>query len=474
MKKIKKPVFFIVFIVILAFTVSVFTGISYQFGDISTTYIQGIKDIRLGIDIQGGVDVTFIPADNVDATAEQLDAVKEMMNQRLSMLSINDSEVYTDESKDRIIVRFPWQSGETDFDPEAAVSELGETAMLTFRKGSDYETDEEGNVVPTGELVLEGSDIAESYVARVANDTSGSYDYVVALSLNDEGTEKFSNATAELYESGGSISIWMDNSLISAPTVSAHITDGKATISGDFTYESAKSLSDKINAGSLPFNLETESFKTISPTLGSGALNAMILSGIIAFAFIAVYMIVLYRLPGFVAAICLVGQVAGTLAAITKYFGFMDSSTITIPGIAGIILAVGMGVDANIITCERIKEELYNGRSLENALKSGYQRAFTSIFDGNITVIIVAVILMGAFGVPDSFCAKALNIVFRWFGTTTEATIYSFGYTLLVGVILNFIMGILASKLMIGSLAKFSIFKKKSLYGYKNKEVESK
>lgn len=461
MKKIKKPVFFIVFILIMAFTGSSLLGFTTQFGDISTTRINGVSNIRLGIDIQGGVDVTFTPADGVDATDDQLASVMEVMKVRLSSLNINDSEVYVDNDKDRIIVRFPWQSGETNFDPEAAVSELGETAMLRFIEGTEFDLDK---------VIASGTDIANAYVSRQNDQTSGESQYVVALEFSDEGASKFADATERLYQNSGYISIWMDETCVNTAKVSAHITDGHAVISGNYDYDGAKSLADKINSGALPFNLVTSSFKTISPTLGSGALNAMVLSGIIAFAIIAVYMIVLYRLPGFVSVIALIGQVGGTLAFVSGYFGFMDSSTLTIPGIAGIILAVGMGVDANIITFERIKEEIHAGRKVEKALENGYSRAFSAIFDGNITVVIVAVVLMGAFAVPSNIFAKLLSWVFFMFGASAEGTIYSFGYTLMVGVLLNFLMGVLASKLMLGSLSKFKIFKDKKFYCGKFKE----
>ncbi len=469
MKKIKRPVFFIVFLIILGFSYTTIFGVKYQYGDIIKTYIKDVSDIRLGIDIQGGVDVTFTPAGGVDATNEQLDSLKEVMKVRLTGLGITDSNVYVDSNNDRVIVRFPWQSSESDFDPEAAVEELGGTAMLTFREGEESTKDEEGNTVPTGAIILNGDDI-EKAQAGYRQEQSGEMIYEVSLKLNESGTEKFSEATGRLYSSSGVISIWMDNNKISAPKVSAHITNGEASISGSFeTYEDAKAMADKINSGALPFTLTTSSFSTISPTLGDGALRAMIIGGIIAFAFIMIYMIVLYRLPGFVAVIGLIGQITGTLAAVSGYFSFMNSSTLTIPGIAGIILSIGMGVDANIITGERIKEELRSGKSLNTALESGYNRAFSSIFDGNLTLILVSVILMGAFGVPDSLFAKMLSFIFRWFGTTTEGTIYSFGYTLLVGAILNLVMGVLASRLMLGSLSKFKALKNRKLYGGVNK-----
>ena len=289
---------------------------------------------------------------------------------------------------------------------------------------------------------------------------------MVTLNLNESGKEKFYEATSALYQQQGQISIWMDNTMISAPSVSAVISDGKATITGNFTYESAKELADKINSGALPFSLETTSFKTISPTMGEGALTTMVLAGLITLVLIVIYMIVLYRLLGVVASLTLIGQVAGMLAAVSGWFGFMPSTTLTIPGIAGIILSVGMGVDANIITGERIREELRKGKNLDTALHSGYHRAFSAIFDGNLTGIIVSIVLMGAFGVPESIWAKFFNsTIFRFFGATTEGVIYSFGFTLMTGLIMNFIMGVLAARLMTMSLSGFKCFQNKKLYG---------
>ena len=486
--KNQKPVFFIVFLLILAFAASTVFGVKNQYGDLTTTYINGLEDIRLGIDIQGGVDVTFAPIDDVDATKEQLESVQTVMETRLITLGINDYETYIDETNDKVIVRFPWQSGEENFDPEAAVKELGETAQLQFRKGYSYSTDVaddgEVTVIPEGDIILEGTDVEEAYV-NYAYDSQGQViagEYSVGLKLKSDGensgAERFRTATQEAVnkdeaykdstDSAGSryvISIWMDNYCISYPSVNDVITDGSASITGSFDYDGAKSLADKINGGALPFNLKTETFKTISPSMGTGALQIMLTAGVIALILIMIYMIVLYRLPGFVASIALIGQVAGTLAVISGWFGFYSSSTLTIPGIAGIILAIGMGVDCNIITGERIKEELNAGKSLDAALKSAYHRSFTSILDGNMTVIIVAIILMGAFGVSSSFFSKLLHWLFFMFGVSTEGTIFSFGFTLLTGVIFNFIMGVLASRLMLTSLSKFKCFQNRKLYG---------
>lgn len=454
MRKVTKPVFFIVVLCIAAFAYLTFAGIHTYYGDIKTDYIKGVDTIRWGIDIQGGVNATFQPADGYKAKKDEMDAAKAVIEQRLVSMNVTDSEVYVDYNNYKVIVSFPWQADEVDFDPESAVSELGETAQLTFRKGTEE----------TGEEVLTGNDVKKAEVRQRQDETTGNVEYVVGLTLKKSGKEAFSAATTELAGSGN-ISIWMDEDCISAPRVNSAITDGECVIEGNFTYESAKSLSDKINAGSIPFKLVTTSTNIISPTLGEGAKSAMLLAGVIAFAIIALYMMIIYKLPGFVASISLFGQVVGTIACITGFFGNINSFTLTIPGIAGIILAVGMGVDANVVTYERIREELKNGKSLNGAIELGYKRAWAAVFDGNITVVFVAVILMGAFGPTDSLFGTVLSPLFAAFGATTAGTIYSLGYTLLVGIILNFVFGIFCSRLMLSSLSKFKCFKNRKLYG---------
>jgi len=470
LKHVKKPVFFVVFLLIAVFAYFTIAGFSTYYGDIETTHIRGIDDIRWGIDIRGGVDVTFTPTEDYDATNDEMDAARAIIETRLVGKNITDYEIYVDYNSDRIICRFPWQANDDSFDPEQAVKELGETAMLTFRMGYS------GNIPAGGtyedlELVLSGADVSK---ATAYYDTYENI-YAVSLELNDSGKEAFKNATSEAVTTGERISIWMDDVEISAPTVQAVIADGQSSISGGFEdYEDANDLATKINGGALPFKLVTDSFSTISPTLGMGARDAMAISGVIAFALIAIIMIAMYRLPGAVAVISLAGQVAGTFAAVTGFFAFNDSFTLTIPGIAGIILAVGMGVDANVITNERIKEELRAGKTIDGALYAGFKRAFAAIFDGNITMLIIAVILMGAFGTPDSWCAIILTPIFTWFGVSTAGSIFSFGYTLAVGVVLNFLFGIFTTRLMTMSLSRFKVFRKPALYGGKKSERSGK
>ena len=197
--------------------------------------------------------------------------------------------------------------------------------------------------------------------------------------------------------------------MISNPQVSDHITDGIATISGIGDYAANLSLANLINSGALPFDIEVKSSGTINPTMGEKALDVMVIAGAIAFVLISLFMLLYYRLPGFVAIISLLGQVAGSIAAVSGYFGFLNSFTLTLPGIAGIILSIGMGVDANIITAERIKEEILAGKTIDGAIERGSKSSFWAIFDGNVTVIIVSIVLMGVFGPPNSFWGTILK-----------------------------------------------------------------
>jgi SecD/SecF fusion protein len=354
------------------------------------------------------------------------------------------------------------------------VRELGETASLTFREGADIDQNTGRWLGVTAEnIVLEGKDV-QNATPRYYQDQTQGYIWSVSLQLTPDGAKKFADATARLAPNKEQISIWMDEECFSAPVVQAVISNGQAEITGNFDADSAKELADKINSGALPFKLVTASFSTISPSLGQGALEAMIIAGVIAFAIIAILIIVIYKLMGCVAVISLAGQVVGTLAFVSGFFGFQNSSVLTIPGIAGIILSVGMGVDANVITSERIKEELYAGKTLDGAIASGYRRAFSAILDGNVTMILVAVILMGAFGTPDSIFSKLLSWAFFMFGPSTAGTIYSFGYTLLCGVVLNMVFGVFASRIMLMSLSRFKAFRKPWMYAKKPNETELK
>lgn len=467
MKRTSKSVFFIVLVLILALVYTSFFGIYTQFGDRTDTVIRGAKDIRWGIDIRGGVDVTYGPVDDaVEVSEANLQGVETIIAERLVGKGITDYEMYKDVANKQVIVRFPWASNETDFDPAAAIEELGQTALLEFRIGDETKTDEHGHTHPTGELVLSGKDVKSAEAVMSATDNTGTNQQpVVQLTLNDSGKQSFADATKKQLNTG-TISIWLDGAMISNPTVESHITEGVATISGSFeTLADAADLANLINSGSLPFAIEAKSSGTISPTMGEKALDAMVLAGIIAFALIAVLMILYYRLPGVIAVISLLGQIAGSIAAISGYFGVFDSFTLTLPGIAGIVLSIGIGVDANVITAERVKEEIRGGRTIDNAIRIGSKNSFWAIFDGNITVVIVAAVLMGVFGPSDSVFSTILSPVLRWFPASTTGSVYSFGYTLFIGVIFNFVMGLWASRTMLRSVSRFKCLRKPWLYG---------
>ena len=443
---------FVVAILIVLFSLTAIFGVSYTYGDTKNVYVKGASDIRFGIDIRGGVDVTFMPADDVEATDAQMTAAKTVIEDRLVGLGITDYESYVDNNKNRIIVRFPWKNDEADFNPQTAIDEIGTTAKMVFRNGSSA----------TGEEILSGDDVASASAAY--NETEG---WVVQLKFNSAGASAFATATTELAASNGTISIWLDDNNISTATVNEAITGGEAIIKGNFDQDSAATLANQINSGSLPFALSAESYSTISPSLGAKSLDVMVQAGIIAFILVAILMIVRYRLPGTIAVISLMGQAAATLAVVSGYFTVFPGSTLTLPGIAGIILGIGMGVDANVITAERIKEELSKNKTLEGAVNSGFKMGLTPIIDGNVTIVIVAAILMGAFGPTDGFWAKVFNPIFYWFGPSTAGTIYSFGFTLLTSVLLNFVFGVWATRVMIRGAVHFKPLRKAWLFGGK-------
>lgn len=476
MKRSGKFTFIVVALLIFSFAYLAFFGVSNYYGDMEKIYVKGAGDIRWGIDIRGGVEAIFKPdtaqmsAEEVDAiTAEDMASAETVIKTRLVNANITDSEVYTDTENKQITVRFPWQSEETDYDPAAAVKELGETAEVIFRQGEES----------TGEVLLKGAaDIDSAEAGYIDESAGGGYTgYIVNLKLTAEGTKKFAQATAA--NLNGTISIWLDQTMLSAPSVQTVIEDGNAMITGMESAEAATELAEKINAGALPFALEIDdTIRVINPTMGEKSLDVMLLAGIIAFGLICVLMIAKYRVPGFVACIAILGQIAGVLAATSGFFGGVNSFTLTIPGIAGIILSIGMGVDSNVIISERIGEELRdNKKTLDGAIDAGFSNAFSAILDGNVTNVIVAVILMGIFGPYNSVWAKLLW-PFMWLynhtigyipglavANTITGSIYSFGYTLLIGVICNFIFGVFASRLMLKGISRFKFLRKPKLYG---------
>lgn len=464
MKRKGKVKFFVVLALLLAFCYTAFFGVSIDnyYGDTNTFHfaLKGAKDIRWGIDISGGVEAVFSPdIEDAEITDENMDSAKEIIETRLVNKNITDYEVFVDYEKHQVVVRFPQPSDSAEkFDAQEVVNDLGETAQLTFCRNTDTES-----------VILTGDDVEKAEGGYI--DGTG---YVVNLTLKSSGVSKFSNATKELAAESGTISIWMDDIQVSNPKVNEQINSKTCYIEGMESAEAAQELADKINAGALPFALTTDNdmLQIITPTLGNEALTVMLYAGVIAFAIICLIMITRYRLNGVVASIALLGQAAALIACISGFFDGWDSFTLTVPGIAGIILSIGMGVDTNVITSERIREEFLNGKTIDGAIQKGYQNALSSIIDGNVTNVLVAIVLMGAFGTTESFFYKIFSWVLSFFTTSITGSIYSFGYTLLIGAIVNLIMAVFVSKALLVGTSKFKVLRNPWLYGgAKNEKV---
>ena len=411
----RKGTFISVFALTLLLTYIAFFGLT-----IGRVHLKSASEMRFGIDIKGGIDAVFVPKDlDRKPTETELEATRAIIETRLDLKNILDRDVTIDKNNGCVFVRFPWKSDETNFDPEQAIAELGSMALLTFKD-------------PDGNNVLEGKDVQNAAPAMNQR-TPGQY--VVNLTLKPEGRQKFADATGRLV--GQRISIFLDNYMISSPTVQTKIDSDQCVITGMESMERARTLANQINSGALPFALVTENYSTISPALGSNALSVMIVAGITAFALICLALILYYRVSGVIAAISLLLQVAGQIIMLT-----WPQFSITLPGIAGIILSIGMGVDANIIVSERIREELRSGKSIRNAVASGFKMAFSSVFDGNITVLIAAFVMM-------------------FLGS---GAILSFAYTLLFGIIMNFVAGVTATRLMTVSLTQNSWLNRPSFF----------
>lgn len=450
-KRVATPWFFIVAAFIVALTTISFFGIKNYYADKEIVYFKSASDIRWGIDIQGGVEAAFAPDTDKNVSEEDLEAAKETINTRLINLGITDYETSVDTRNDQIIVRFPWQSNEENFDAAAAIEELGETAELVFCEGSTYDEKK---------IILRGAEDIES--ASPAYQNGEAY---VQLKLTSAGRTKFAKATAANVNKP--IAICMDGNVISAPTVNDVITNGVASITGNFTYEESQSLANKINSGSLPFSLSVDDSKLqiVSATLGQEALSSMLIAGVIAFIIICIIIIIKYRLPGVISSIALAGQIGGIIACVSGFFPGTNSFTLTIPGIAGIILSIGMGIDANIITAERIKEELRSGKTVTAAINAGCSNAMSAIIDGNLTNVLVAIVLMGCFGPSENIFAILFSPIIGLFGSSVSGAVYSFGYTQLIGIIFNFVMGVFATKIMLKSISGFKCMRNPWLYG---------
>jgi preprotein translocase subunit SecD len=382
------------------------------------------KYISLGLDLQGGVHVVLEAVDTPEAPvkADSIDRVKAIIENRVNQFGVKEP-IIQKQGTNRLIVELAGVE-----DPDKAIDLIGRTAVLKFMTADN-------------KIVLQGSDLKDAQAAT--NPTSN--EHYVSLKFNSEGAKKFSDITTELVKKypnsndpNRRIAIYLDQDLVSDPYVREPITTGDAQISGGFaTLADANQLAVILRSGSLPVVLEKVAIQRVGPTIGADSLTKSTRAGIIGVSAILLFMLVFYRLPGFIANLALgfyILLLLGIFAALHV--------TLTLPGIAGFLLSIGIAVDANVIIFERIKEELREGNSLRRAVENGFSRGFTAIFDANVTVIISALVLY-------------------YFGT---GTIKGFAITLGAGVFASLFTAVTLTKWML-RLAVDAGFKNKKLFG---------
>ena len=342
--------------------------------------IKSVKEIKTGLDISGGVTITYQAKAEEGKSISETDLKKSeaVIRKRLENKNIYDYIVRSDVSSSQITVEIPANINDKSRDPLEAVEGLDKTAKIEFR-------DPDGNVVLSGNEV-EGAELSEDAV-----DNTGMPTPHVVLKFSSEGQKKFAEATEKLV--GKKLSIYLDEDLLTDPTVQSKIDSNTAIITlGDGTYSEKKALAEEysmlIDSGALPFSLEVVNKEYIGPYIGQQALQISIVAGIIGLIIVCIFMIIMYRLPGFVSSLSLVAYVAIILLLMST-----TGISLTLPGIAGLILSIGMAVDANVIIFERLKEELKAKVNPSKAFERSFKNAMAAIIDGNITTFTVALLL---------------------------------------------------------------------------------
>ncbi len=408
-----------------------FTGESYYF----PKALDAEHGIKRGLDLVGGSIISF-EADAEDPSQTDMDAAMAVVRNRLDVQGYYDATV-TQRGNKTISIEIPNISN-----PEDAVQLLGATAKLTFR-------DVDGNVIMEG-----GTDVKRATYRYGQTRENGSMEHYVELEFTDEGTKKFADATTRISAlSAGSniIAIYLDEEMISSPEVGEPITTSTCVINGNFTEAAASGLADQIQSGQLPFALKEAELRSIGPTLGDKALETSLLAAGIGILLVMIFMLLIYRTAGLIADIALLGYVGVVVLAISGYFSFLGvTGTLTLPGIAGVVLSVGMAVDANVVIFERIKEELRAGKSAKSAVDAGFHRALGAIIDSNITTIIAAAVL-GAFG---------------------TGTIKGFAWTLAIGIVVSMITAVFVTRMLLKLFLNLGL-KKPTAFGVRlKKEVQ--
>jgi protein-export SecD/SecF family membrane protein len=425
----------IAFLILSCLLIGVINFVAFNGVQIAGYQYYGVLDtdngLRLGIDLAGGSIITF-QADQESVTSDEMNVVSDVLRKRLDTAGYTEAKISVGDLDARnITVEIP---DETDVD--AAVELLGKTAQLTFR-------DADGNVF------MDGATDVKTAVSRYGQTSQYSTSsYFIELQLTKEGQPKFAEATekaaARASENKNYISIYLDETEVSTASVKEKIDSDSAVITGNFTQESADLLANQIKSGQLPFNLTVAEKSTVGPELGDTALSTSLIAGLIGVGLVMLFMILIYRLNGVVASIALSGYV-GLMMLIIGMFKI----NLSLPGIAGIILSIGMAVDANVIIFERMKEEIKLGKSIRAAVDAGFKRAFRAILDSNITTLIAAGALY-------------------FFGT---GPIKGFATTLFLGVVLSMFTAIVVTKFLLKQIVGLQ-FTNPALYGVKKqKEV---
>ena len=371
------------------------------------TQLKGIFEeltIRLGLDLAGGSVVTFqAKTEDTGADLEAgMDSVYTVMRDRLDGQGLTEALCYLT-GDDMITIEIPDIE-----DPNEAIANFMQTAKLQFK-------DKNGKVVIEGEHV-------ESAVGGNFQVSEGKYEYAVSLTLTPEGAKKFAAATKTAAATKDAIGIYIDGQMISQPTVNEEITDGQAIITGNFTYESALALANNINAGAFRYELETVEQRTVGATLGEDSLSTSLIAGAIGVLLVLVFLCIYYKTPGVMAAIALIAYI-GIYGLVLVLFG----TNLTLAGIAGIFLSIGMAIDANVVIFERIKEEIDLGKSAKAAVKAGFKRAFSAILDSNVTTIIACAVLY-------------------FLGS---GTIKGFATTLFIGIVISLFTALVITKVLL-------------------------
>lgn len=394
------------------------------------------ESIELGLDLAGGVYVVLEA--KTDATGEELrklmEQSKAIINTRVDGLGVSEPNIFI-EGGNRIRIELAGVDN-----PQEAIDLIGQTAQLKF-------VDPEQNVVVTGKNVV-GSEV------QATENQLGQQEIVVSLEFDKEGSKNFADATGRLSENANAeeriIFIILDDQVISSPVVKSKaegggpITEGKAVISGGFDWESASGLATLIRGGALPVEMEELQTRAIGPTLGLKAYDQSIKAGAIALLLIFAFMIIFYRIPGIVASM---GLIIYTLIVLISMS--VLGVKLTLPGIAGLILSIGMAVDANVVIFERIKEEIRIGKTVRTSIETGYKRALTSVIDANVTTLIAGIVLY-------------------YFGI---GPIKGFGVTLILGIIASMITAVFVSKYLLRLMVSITGGKNTQLYGVKEVRI---